>query len=62
MCEIYADKACDIDADIEQLARQQRAGLNVVLADAVDADFWQDMEITKSRLGMPAPQSMCVSS
>ena len=58
MRETYADKVCAIDADSEQVARQQSAGLNVVLADAEDADFWQEIDIAKLRLVMLAMPTM----
>jgi len=54
MRETYADKVCGIDADAEQVARNRRSGHNVILADAEDADFWNDVDLTKLRLVMLA--------
>ena len=54
MRETYADKVCGIDADTEQVARNRRSGHNVMLADAEDADFWNDVDIKKLRLVMLA--------
>jgi len=58
MRKTYADKVCGIDADNEQVARNRRAGHNVILADAEDADFWSDTDLSKLRLVMLAMPSM----
>jgi len=54
MRETYGNKVCGIDADTEQVARNRCSGHNVILADAEDADFWNDVDITKLRLVMLA--------
>lgn len=54
MHEAYADRVCAIDSDAEQVARDRRAGRNVLLADAEDADFWNNVDLTTLRLVMLA--------
>jgi len=58
MRETYADKVCGIDADAEQVASCKSLGHNVLLADAEDADFWNDVDLTKLRLVMLAMPTM----
>lgn len=58
MCETYADKVCGLDSDADQVAHHRRSGHQVILGDAEDADFWQNVDLTKLRLVMLAMPTM----
>ena len=62
MREAVGDKVCGVDADTDQVSRRQQAGHKVILGDAEDLDFWNNMDLGNLRLvmlAMPNLSDMC---
>ncbi|MEH6649623.1 MAG: NAD-binding protein [Motiliproteus sp.] len=54
MNDAYGIRVCGIDSDTRQVTRLQQAGRNVILGDAEDADFWEEVEQATLKLVMLA--------
>ncbi len=54
MREAVGDRVCGVDADADQVNRRQQSGHKVILGDAEDSDFWNNMDLDNLRLVMLA--------
>lgn len=54
MRETVGNKVYGVDADAEQVNRHQKCGQQVILGDAEDMDFWNDIDLSKLELVMLA--------
>ncbi|AWL11948.1 K(+) efflux antiporter 3, chloroplastic [Saliniradius amylolyticus] len=44
---VLGDQVWGLDADSERVARQKKAGLQVMLADGEDADLWENLDLSE---------------